>query len=153
VLAIIAVQFYHLREVGLSSKHVLNSLAVKMEAVRRDLEAVLRRDSIPQSGQELVSSFAVALTHGVSRNQFAFRVQRDEYPSVSAFGRVLCFHVTLFLLTVCPDFVRLYPFALEILHCAFEQLYTAFSREHKQTHDRIAVQSGNAFCAANASAF
>jgi hypothetical protein len=83
VLAVITVQLYHLREVGLSGEHVLNSLAIKMESVSRDLEAVLRRDSISQCSEELVRCFAVSLANRISGNQFCFCIQRDKNPSVA----------------------------------------------------------------------
>ena len=153
VLAVVAIEFYHLREVGLSSENVLNSLAVEVESVSRDLEAMFRRDAISQACKELVRGFTIAFSNGVSWNQFSFSIERNEYPSISDFRRIFSFYVALLLLAVCPNLVRLNPFALEILHRHFHQLYAALTSENKQPHDRVAVQSSNAFCAANAGAF
>jgi hypothetical protein len=143
VLPVIAVQLYHLREVGLSSENVLDSLPVKVESVSRDLEAVLWRDTAPQIRKELVRSFAVALPYGVSRNQLCFGVKGNEHPSVTHFRRVLSFNVALLFLAVSPDFIRLNPFALEILHRAFEQLYAALSGENEQSHDSVTVHTSD----------
>jgi len=153
VLPIIAVQLYHLREVGLTSEHVLDAFPVEMESVSRDLETVFWRDSVSQTGKKLVRGFAVSFAHGVCRDQLRFGINCNENPSVSDFRRILCFYVTLFLLHEAPQFITLNPLAFEILHCAFEQSYAAFSRKHKQSHDRIAVQASNSLCAANARAF
>jgi hypothetical protein len=46
VLPIIAVQLYHLREVGLTGKHILDSATIECRPVSRKLEAVLFRDAL-----------------------------------------------------------------------------------------------------------
>src|SRR6266542_5577784 len=54
VLPIIAVQLYHLREVGLTRKHILDALPVEVESVCSDLEPVLCCESVAETGKELV---------------------------------------------------------------------------------------------------
>lgn len=153
VLPVVTIQLYHLCEVGLSSKHIFNALAVEVEAVCRDLYAVLWRDAITQAGKELIRSFAVALPDCVGGNQLRFGVQGHKHPSVTELYRVAQLYIALLLSAECPDFIALNPLAAKILHSRVHQLYTALTCENKQAHDRVSVQPCNALCAANTGAF
>jgi hypothetical protein len=153
VLAVVAKQLYHLSEVRLSRENILNSFAIKVESIGRKLETVRFRDSITESGQELVSSFAATFAYRVGRNQFCIGVNRDENPSVSEFLRIFRFHVALVLASVGPKLVPLNPFATKIPHLRIHQSYAAFPSENQEPENRIAVELGDSLSAANASAF
>ncbi|MFZ0802214.1 MAG: hypothetical protein WAN70_08610 [Terriglobales bacterium] len=153
MLAVIAVYFYHLREVCLSCEYVLNALPVEVESISGDLETVLLCHAITKASQELIRGFAVTLPHSVGRNQFRIRVQCDEDPSISGFWRIVYRYPALFLLAECPNFVALNPLALEVLHLRFHESYAALSSENQETENRIAVQSSDALGAANTGAF
>jgi hypothetical protein len=49
VLSVIAVELYHLREIGLSSEDFLDSVAVEHEAINCELKAVLSVHVVTQS--------------------------------------------------------------------------------------------------------
>lgn len=153
VLAVITIQLYHLREVGLSCEHILNTLLVEMKPVGCNLKAMLRCQSFAQAGQEFVCRFAVALADGVGRDQFCFRINCDKHPSIPKFCWIVCFYVALFLLAECPNLIRLNPFALQVPHLGIHQLYASFPGYYEETHDSVSVELSDAFGATNACSF
>lgn len=152
VLSVVAKQFYHLGEVRLSGKNVFNSLPVKVEPIRGQLESVFFGKAMTECGQELIRGFAVALTYSVSRDQFCFRVNGDKYPSVADLWRIISLYVALFFPDKCPDFVALNPPALQVLHRRFHESYAALPGDDQQSENCIAVQLRDAFSAADACA-
>ena len=83
VLAMIAIELYHLCEVGLSRKNVLDSFPIEVESISCDLEAMLLSDPLTKHREELIGGFAVALADSVSRDQFCFGINRNEHPSIT----------------------------------------------------------------------
>jgi hypothetical protein len=153
MLAVIAIYFYHLREVGLPCKNILNSLLVEVESVSGNLKAMLCRKSAPKRSQKVVRSFAVAFAHSVGGNQFRLGINRDEDPSIADLWRILSPYVALFLLYESPNFITLNALALQVFHLRFHQSYAAFSRENQQAENGVAVQPRDALCATHARAF
>jgi hypothetical protein len=153
VLAVIAVYFYHLREVSLPCEHVFDSLPVKVESISCDLEAVLLCHAVAERSQELVRGFAVAFPYPVGWNQFRVRVQCDENPSIANLRRVFWFYAALVFGDIAPNFVTLNPLAFQILHLRFHEGYTALPGENQQAENCVTVQLCDAFGAANTSAF
>jgi hypothetical protein len=153
VLAVIAEYFYHLREVSLSREHILYALAVEVKAIGAQLETVFLSNATPQRLEECVGCFSRPLANCVSGNQFRVRVHRHEDPRISKLRRVLWFDVTLFLSTKSPNLISLNPLAAKIAELRVHQLRTAFASENQQPQNRVAVQSGDALCGANRSAF
>lgn len=153
MLSVVAVYLYQLCEVCLSRKNIFHAFAVEVKPIGRDLQAMFGGHTVAKGRQESVSSFAIALANCVRRNQFCVGINRHEDPSIPYFWRVLCFYMTLFLLAERPDFIRLNPFAGQVLHLGFHQSYATFASQHQQTHNRIAVQSGDPFSTPNAGSF
>jgi hypothetical protein len=152
MLAVIAVYFYHLREVGLSREDIFYAFFVKMESVSRDLKTVLWCDSITERGQKLISAFAVTFANRVRGNEFCFSINRNKNPSISEFHGVTEFYVALLLAAKTPQLIRLNSLAAKILHARFHQLYAAFSSTNQRAHDRVPMQARNALRAPNAGA-
>lgn len=153
MLPVVAVQLYHLGKVSLSGENVLYPFPVKVESIRRELQAMFGSHAVVERGEESVGRFSIPFADRVSGNQFCISVNSNEHPSISNFRRILCFYVALLLETKRPDFVRLNPLAFQILHFGFHQLYAAFTSENEQTHDGVSVQLRDALGAANTGAF
>ncbi|MGC2193731.1 MAG: hypothetical protein WA628_03580 [Terriglobales bacterium] len=149
MLPVIAVELYHLCEVSLSRKHILDTLPVEVKSVRGQLNAVFFCKPISKQSQELVCSSAVPLSDNVGGNQLRFGVNRNENPSISDFWRILRFYVTLFLLAERPDFIALNVGTAKIPHLRIHQRYAPLTSENQQSKDRIAVKVSNAFYTAN----
>jgi hypothetical protein len=49
----------------------------------------------------------MTLANVESRNEFRVRVDCDVHPRIANFGRIAFADVALFLLDVCPDFIKL----------------------------------------------
>ena len=153
VLAVVTIQFYHLRKISLTGKHVLDSASVEVESVRSDLEAMIFCKSAAKIGQERIRSFDTALANHVRRDQLCFSVNTDVHPSVSRFGRVIFAHVFLFLAHERPDFVALHVRTTKVSHPCVHHVYAALPSQHKQANDRVAMQTCDSLGAANAGAF
>jgi hypothetical protein len=153
VLAVVAIHLYHLGKISHAREYVLDALPVKVESIGGQLDAVLVGHPITERSEELVGSFAVALTNFVSGNQFCFGINGDENPRVANFGGILGFHLALFLLAERPDFIALNPLASKVAHPRIHQSYAAFSRKHQESENRIAMQFRDALSAANAGSF
>jgi hypothetical protein len=153
VLTVVAVELYHLSEVRLSRKHILNAFLVKVEPVCADLKAVLFSDSIAKASEELIGCFASALADGIGGNQFSLGVNRDEHPSIADLWRILGFYMTLFFRDVSPNFIALDVLTAKILHLTVHQGYAALTRENQETENRVAMQLSDAFGATNTRTF
>jgi hypothetical protein len=153
VLSVITIQLYQLGKISLTGEYLFHSALVKVEAIRRDLEAVTFRDSVAKRSQELVCSLAIALPYRVGRNQFRFGVNRDKYPSITDLWRIFGLYVALFLRDEGPNFVALNMFTSKILHLCVHQCYATLSGQNQQAENCVAMQFCDALGAANARSF
>lgn len=153
VLAVIAKYLYDLREIRLSREDVFDTLAVEVEAVCGQLEAVFFRNAIPQHRKKLVRCLSRPLPNGVCGNQFRVRIHGDENPSIPKLWGILRLYVTLLFSTETPDLISLDSSAAKSAQLFIHQLRAALTSENEEPEDGIAVHLRNALCAANARAF
>ena len=148
-LPVVSKHLRELREVRIKTERIRNGLFVKMESVCRYLRAAIFGHALVQIAHEAASAFPTPLPDTKSCDQLSFRVHRNEYPLVSHFGRVSSTDVAPFLAHVAPNFVALQIPGTETAHSPVHQSGTAFASDKQESHDRVAVQSGKPFCAAD----
>lgn len=103
MLAVVPVQLYHLREVGLPREHILDSATVEHEAVSRKLEALFFRYAVTQIGKGLIRvSRSRRPTAYEGINLLSASIATN--PSIPVFAGVFDFDVALFLTDETPNF-------------------------------------------------
>jgi len=106
VLTIVSVQLHKLREVRLSSEHILHSTLIEVEAIGSELEAIFAQSS-SEASEESQRGFLRALADLETRHQLGLRVESDEDPRISNFGRIIIANVTRLLSHEAPYLVTL----------------------------------------------
>ena len=149
VLTVISVELHKLREVHRSAEHVLDSPLVEVKPVSSHLESP-RRKALPQAGKERQRGFSGALADLKARDEFGFRVKRDENPLVAKFGGIAAANVPRLLAHVAPEFIALHVIRLDSTHLGIENMLRVRRRSDHQRENRILVRPREAGNGANA---
>jgi len=150
VLAIVTVQLHELRKVHVQTKRFLDNLGIEMEPVRGQLDLI--GETFVQVGHKCSRILDGAFTDTERRDEFGFRVHRDEYPLVADLA-VAVAYLALLLLDKRPDFIALHIAALKAVQTRIQKPLAALSRKFQEAHDRVPIESDEPFCAANGAPF
>ena len=153
MLAIIAIQLYHLRVIRLACKHVLNAALIESKAVSSELESMILGNRIFQAAKKLVGSFTIPLAHGVSGNEFRCRVNRHEHPSIAKFGRVASANVPSLLSHERPNLIAFNGRRPKVTHPRLHKPFAMLTSFNDDSQNGVAVQLRDALGASNASSF
>ena len=151
VLAVITKQLDQLREINIQSERLRNRLLVEIESVRSQLD--LLRQARVQIANETDGAAHRPLPDEVGSNQLCVRVLGDENPLIAYFRAIIFVDAALLLSDKTPDFIALYIAAIQIAQHCVEHFGAALTSLYEHTHDRIAVESGETFRAANGATF
>src|SRR5271169_4391310 len=106
-------------------------------------------DPSPEICQELVRVVAVTLADSVGDDRLQVRLDPDEDILVPEFCRIGRRNSLLLFADVAPKLVEFEPIHLDKLHESIVQLGTAVADTDAETHDRVAMNSGQPFGCAN----
>lgn len=151
VLPMITEQFRELCEIHVCAENVGDSNGIVRQPVCGQLRTVI--DASVQVFQEFAANIAVTLTNVERGNQFCFRIDGDVHPLVAKLVRFALRPGAPLASHVSPDFVNLKVPRAEISHSHVHQLRAALASDDKQTHNRVAIETREPFCAANRAAF
>lgn len=151
ILSEVPEQFSELREIYIKAKCLRNARSVVNQSICRNLRAAF--DAVVQVPEEQPRVHAKPLSDVKRRNQFGFRVNRHVNPLAPELRRIAFSHTTILFLHEGPDFIDLQIPGLESAHSLIHQACAALARDNKQTHDSVAIQAREPFCAADRTAF
>jgi hypothetical protein len=152
LLAIVAVELRKLREIGIASEGLFDSLAVEDVGIGSQLDAMIS-DPAPDITHESLGILAGSFANQECGNELSVRVQSDENPLVAELCRIALPDVSRFFHQERPDFIALETAAGQLAHFFVHQLFAAFAREYQQAHDGVSVQARESFRGADRAAF
>ncbi len=146
-LPVVAKHLRKLCEIHVQTEAHRYAACVVMQAVTRDLRPAF--DAGVQVPEECGGIAAKPLADVERGDQLGFGVNRHEHPLASKLLGIARADALLFLSDPRPNFVDLKIPGSESSQSRVHQSSAAFTSDKQQTHDRVAIQSGEPFGAAD----
>ena len=104
---------------------------------------------------ECLSCFSRPLAELVTGDEFGIEIEREVQILAAQFRVVLLspFQLPFFLAAERPDFIQFQMPQMQVIQVQIEPAFARLTEPNKYTHDRVAVNSGDAFSTTDRVAF